>query len=241
MTRCREAGALTNHFTQLLVGLQLWLEETLRKWNNRSKDAAPAAAVPQVSLEAHVHLQQFINSLPLSVPLLSTYRHTLNDHMSKRLQWSSTQHAWGSFMKCNLSVNKENIRTICNLQFNYKLICTGWTEIQKLHHSFHPPLPLPWFSDAAQDCPSPAHVGRSNAPERPPAALLEAFWFPAVLRTVAAAPAGGTKQRRLKQHDDVLTVFVSCILSSLGGFLKQLPLICHIYQCFAPIQFSTVT
>lgn len=136
---------------------------------------------------------------------------------------------------------KENIRTICNLQFNYKLICTGWTEMQKLHHSFHPPLPLPWFSDAAQDCPSPAHVGRSNAPERPPAALLEAFWFPAVLRTVAAAPAGGTKQRRLKQHDDVLTVFVSCILSSLGFFLKQLPLICHIYQCFAPIQFSTVT
>lgn len=84
MTRCREAGALTNHFTQLLVGLQLWLEETLRKCNNRSKDAAPAAAVPQVSLEAHVHLQQFINSLPLSVPLLSTHTHT-------HTQWSHEQ------------------------------------------------------------------------------------------------------------------------------------------------------
>lgn len=105
MTRCREAGALTNHFTQLLVGLQLWLEETLRKWNNRSKDAAPAAAVPQVSLEAHVHLQQFINSLPLSVPLLSTYRHTLNDHMSKRLQWSST-HGVLSWNATFLSIKK---------------------------------------------------------------------------------------------------------------------------------------
>lgn len=63
MTRCGEAGALTNQGAQLLVRVRFWLEES----------SGGAVAVPQVCLEAHVHLQQLVNALPLGFPLLHTH------------------------------------------------------------------------------------------------------------------------------------------------------------------------
>lgn len=72
MVRCREAGILTNQFAQILIRVQFGLEETVNG-NDWFGNTAPAAAVLQVRFKAHVHLQQLINSLPLSVPLLHTH------------------------------------------------------------------------------------------------------------------------------------------------------------------------
>lgn len=76
MTRCKKAAALTNQLISLLVRVQFRLEEAVVTRSFWHGNAATAAAVPQVRLKAHVHLQQLINSLPLGVPLLHTHTHT---------------------------------------------------------------------------------------------------------------------------------------------------------------------
>lgn len=61
---------------------------------------------------------------------------------------------------------------------------------------FHSPLPQPWFSAAANDCPSPAPLLIHTVPVHLTAVLPEELWSPAAPHTAAAAPAGGATHRQ---------------------------------------------